>query len=68
LYDNPLILFINFQSRLDEEQLPSFTQRLTPWQPCWTADRSIGCQTGLYNRIDNRLYTWYSRLYRVNGA
>jgi len=24
--------------------------------------RSTGCQTGLYNRIDNRLYTQYSRL------
>ena len=27
-----LILSIYFHSRLDEEQLPSFTQRLTPWQ------------------------------------
>jgi len=23
---------INFHTRIDEEQLPSFTQRLTPWQ------------------------------------
>jgi len=46
--------------------------------------RSTGCQTALYNRFDNRLYTRYSRLsnqfenrldnrfdnrlYRVNGA
>ena len=41
---------------------------------------TTGCQTGLYNRFDNRLYTRYSRLsnhlsngfdnrlYRVNGA
>jgi len=27
-----------------------------------TAVRSTGCQTGLYNRCDNRLYTRYSRL------
>jgi len=45
------------------------------WQPCWTNShcsfnrvertatvRSTGCQTGLYNRFDNRLYTRYSRL------
>ena len=40
------------------------------------AVRSTGCQTGLYNRFDNRLYTRYSRLssrfdnrlYRVNEA
>ena len=44
------------------------------WQPCWTSShcsfnrvertatvRSTGCQTGLYNRFDNRLY-------RVNRA
>jgi len=34
--------------------------------------RSTGCQTALYNRFDNRLYTPYSRfdnrLHRVNGA
>jgi len=29
-YNIPLILSINFHSRLDEEQLPSFTQRPTP--------------------------------------
>ena len=37
---------------------------------------TTGCQTGLYNRFDNRLYTRYNRLsnrfdnmlYRVNGA
>jgi len=42
-----------------------------------TAVRSTGCQTGLYNRFDNRLYKRYNRLsnnrfdnrlYRVNGA
>jgi len=26
------MLSIDFHSRLDEEQLPSFTQRPTPWQ------------------------------------
>jgi len=30
----------------------------------WTAIiRSTSCQTGLYNRFDNRLYTRYSRLW-----
>jgi len=28
----PLILSIDFYSRLDEEQLPSFKQRLRAWQ------------------------------------
>jgi len=30
--DIPLILSIDFHSRLDEEQLPSFIQQPTPWQ------------------------------------
>ena len=36
------------------------------WQPCWTNSHCslnrTGCQTGLYNRIDNRLYTQHSHL------
>ena len=45
------------------------------WQPCWTNShcsfnrvertatvRSTGCQTRLYNRFDNRLYTRHNRL------
>jgi len=33
-YDISLILSINFHSRFDEEQLPSFTQSPTPWHTC----------------------------------
>jgi len=41
-------MFINFHSRLDEEQLPSFTQRLTPWQTwltqsMWVTDSRMLC-------------------------
>jgi len=54
-------------------------RRLHDTAGCRTAVRSTGCQTGLYNRFDNRLHTRYSRLskrsdnldnrlYRVNGA
>jgi len=41
-------LSINFYSRLDEEQLSSFTQRLTPWQTwivqsVWVKDSRMLC-------------------------
>jgi len=34
------------------------------WLPCWTNSHCSfnRLSKGLYNRIDNRLYTWYSRL------
>jgi len=55
------------------EQHCSFSRLLNSVvQPVWqtrfdscvegTAVRSTGCQTGLYNRFDNWLYTRYSRL------
>jgi len=41
-----------------------FTRYNPVWQPCWTNRLFVqhGCQTGLYNRFDNRLYTRYSHL------
>jgi len=41
-------------------------------QLCWTNshcsfNHSTGCQTGLYNRFDNRLYTRYSRLSKLSN-
>jgi len=44
----PLILSIDFYSRLDEEQLPPFTQRLTRWwtwltQNLWVTDSRMLC-------------------------
>jgi len=44
----PLILSIDFCSRLDEEQLPPITQRLTPWQTwliqsIWVTDSRMLC-------------------------
>ena len=43
-----IILSIDFNSRLDEEQLPSFTQWLTPWQTwliqsMWVTDSRMLC-------------------------
>jgi len=42
------MLSIDFHSRLDEEQLPSFKQRLTPWQTwliqsTWVTHSTAGC-------------------------
>jgi len=42
------MLSIDFHSRLDEEQLPSFTLRLTPWQTwltqsMWVTDSRMLC-------------------------
>jgi len=44
----PLILSVDFPSGLDEEQLPSFTQRLTSWQTLltqsmWVTDSRMLC-------------------------
>jgi len=43
-----LILSVDFHSRLDDEQLPSFTQRLTLWQTwliqsMWVTDSRMLC-------------------------
>jgi len=44
------MLSIGFYSRFDEEQLPSFTQRLTPWQTwltqgMWATDSRMLCSS-----------------------
>ena len=47
-WDISLILSFDFYSSLDEEQLPSFPQRLTPWQTwlihsMWVTDSRMLC-------------------------
>jgi len=64
-----LILSIDFYSRLDEEQLPSFTQRLTPlqtWltQSVWVTDSRMlyslprSCMVHPVDRFDSK--GWFS--------
>ena len=64
-----LMLSIDFHSRLDEEQLPSFTQRLTPWQTwliqnMWVTDSRMlcslprSCVVHPFDRFDSE--EWFS--------
>jgi len=64
-----LILSIDFHSRLDQEQLPPFTQRLTPWQTLliqstWVRDSRMLCSLHRYclvhpvDRFDSK--GWFS--------
>jgi len=78
--DIPLILSIDFYSRLDKEQLPSFALRLTPWQTwltqsmCVTDSRMLcsiprTCLAHRVDRFDSEWWfssdQWYFKLYFV---